>query len=50
MTSNNYCVIIKEIQKYTQGDTTLQTFPLLILYIALDKSYFGAFHIPANIV
>jgi len=23
MTSNSYCVIIKEIQKYTHGDTTL---------------------------
>jgi len=48
MTSNSYCVIIKEIQKYAHGDTTLQIFPWLFLYIALDKLYFGAFHIPTN--
>ena len=43
MTSNSYCVRIKQIPKYTHGDTTLQIFPLLFLYIALNKSYLVPF-------
>jgi len=38
------------MQKCTHGDKTLQIIPLLLLCIALDKSYFGAFHIAANFV